>query len=51
MQKLTRRQLETRLRPWLDDNEIAGILARRERMKTEINRLIKVQGASTVVLR
>ena len=51
MQKLTRRQLDTTLRPWLDDNEIAGIIARRERMKTEINRLIKERGASAVVLR
>ena len=51
MQQLTRRQLDTRLRPWLDDSEIAGILARRERMKTEINRLIKERGAPAVVLR
>jgi hypothetical protein len=50
MQRLTREQLDTTLRPWLDDKEIAGIIARRERMKTEINRLIKKQGASAVVL-
>jgi hypothetical protein len=51
MQKLTRQQLDTTLRPWLDDSEIAGILARRDRMKTEIDRLIAERGASAVVLR
>ena len=51
MQKLTRQQLDTRLGPWLDDSEIAGILARRDRMRTEIDRLIKERGASAVVLR
>jgi len=51
MQKLSRQQLDTSLRPWLDDNEIAGILARRERMKTEIDRLIAERGASAVVQR
>jgi hypothetical protein len=51
IQKLTRQQLDDRLRPWLDDNEIAGILSRRERMRTEIDRLIAARGVAAVVLK
>ena len=48
---LTRKDLDARLRPWLDENQIAAILDRRERMKTEIDRLIAEKGAAAVVLR
>jgi hypothetical protein len=51
IQKLTRQQLDDRLRSWLDDNEIAGILSRRERMRSEIDRLIAARGAAAVVLK
>ena len=36
MDKLTRQQLDARLRPWLDENEIAAILDRLQRMKADI---------------
>ena len=36
MDKLTRQQLDARLRPWLDDNEIAAILDRLQKMKADI---------------
>ena len=48
---LTRKELEARLRPWLDENQIAAILDRRDRMKAEIDRLIAEKGAAAVVLR
>jgi len=38
MDKLTRKQLDARLRPWLDETEIAAILDRLERMKADIKR-------------
>ena len=34
MDKLTRTQLDAKLRPWLDENEIAAIVDRIQRMKT-----------------
>lgn len=48
---LTRQELEARLRPWLDENQITAILDRRERMKAEVARLIAEKGAAAVVLR
>jgi hypothetical protein len=51
VQSLTRSQLDTALGPWLDANEIANILDRRERMKFEIDRLIAEKGEAAVVLR
>jgi hypothetical protein len=51
VQSLTRSQLESRLGPWLDANEIANILDRRERMKFEIDKLIAEEGEAAVVLR
>ncbi len=51
IQKLTRQQLDARLRPLLDDAEIAGILSRRDRMRAEIDRLIAERGAAAVVLK
>jgi hypothetical protein len=38
IEKLTRKELDAALGPWLDAPEIAGILDRRERMKTLANR-------------
>jgi hypothetical protein len=35
---LTRAQLDTALRPWLDDDQIRAILDRRERMRAAIDR-------------
>jgi hypothetical protein len=51
MQGLTRAQLDARLGAWLDENEIAGIINRRERMKAEIDRLVAERGAAAVFLR
>ena len=48
---LTRRQLDARLRPWLDETQITAILERRDRMKADIDRLIADKGAAAVVLR
>jgi len=48
---LTRKDLDSRLGPWLDGNQIAAVLERRERMKAEIDRLIAERGAAAVVLR
>ena len=48
---LTRKELDARLRPWLDETQIAAILDRRERMKAEIDALIADKGAAAVVLR
>ncbi len=41
MEKLTRAQLDTVLKPWLDENEIAAVVERRERMRAEIKSLPK----------
>jgi hypothetical protein len=38
IEKLTRQQLDAALRTWLDANEIAAILGRRDRMRAEIKR-------------
>jgi hypothetical protein len=51
IQALTRTQLDARLGPWLDENEIAGIIDRRERMKADIDRLVAERGAAAVFLR
>ena len=51
VQGLTRKELDAKLGPWLDKNQIAAILDRRERMKVEIDRLIAEKGAAAVVLR
>jgi hypothetical protein len=51
VQALTRTQLDARLGPWLDENEIAAIIDRRERMKAEIDRLLAEKGAGAVFLR
>jgi hypothetical protein len=48
---LTRKDLDARLRPWLDETQITAILHRRDRMKAEIDRLIAERGAAAVVLR
>jgi hypothetical protein len=48
---LTRTGLDSKLRPWLDEAQITAILARRDRMKAEIDRLIAEKGAAAVVLR
>ena len=47
---LTRKELDAKLRPWLDDDQIASMMGRRERMKGEIDRLIAERGAAAVVL-
>lgn len=44
IEKLTRKQLDDALRPWLDENEIAAILERRERMKADINKPVGQAG-------
>ena len=36
---LTRKELDARLRPWLDEDQITAILVRRDRMKIEIDKL------------
>jgi hypothetical protein len=36
---LTRKELDARLRPWLDEDQITAILVRRDRMKVEIDKL------------
>ena len=51
VQALTRSQLDSRLGPWLDNDEITGILARREKMKAAIDALIADKGAAAVMLR
>ena len=48
---LTRKDLDAKLRPWLDENQITAILERRERMKAEIASLIAEKGVAAVVLR
>jgi hypothetical protein len=39
MEKLTRAQLDTALKPWLDEPEIAAVVERRARMRAEIKSL------------
>jgi uncharacterized protein YgfB (UPF0149 family) len=39
MEKLTRAQLDLALKSWLDENEIAAVVERRERMRAEIKSL------------
>lgn len=51
VQGLTRTQLDARLGPWLDPNEIAAILERREKMKADVDRLVAEKGAAAVFLR
>jgi hypothetical protein len=51
VQGLTRKQLDARLGPWLDENQITAILDRRERMKADIDRLVAERGAGAVFLR
>jgi hypothetical protein len=41
MEQLTRAQLDTALKPWLDDDEIAAVIERREKMRAEIKSLPK----------
>jgi hypothetical protein len=41
MDKLTRKQLDARLGPWLDENEIAAIVDRLQRMKADIKRRLE----------
>jgi len=48
---LTRKDLDARLRPWLDEDQITAMLERRDKMKAEIEKLIAEKGASAVVLR
>jgi hypothetical protein len=48
---LTRKELDARLRPWLDQSQITAIVERRERMKAEIDKLIADRGAAAVLLR
>jgi hypothetical protein len=48
---LTRKDLDARLRPWLDEHQITAMLERRDRMKAEIEKLIADKGAAAVVLR
>jgi hypothetical protein len=48
---LTRKDLDARLRPWLDEQQITAMLERRDRMKAEIEKLIADKGAAAVVLR
>ena len=51
VQALTRSELDARLGTWLDDSQIAAIVGRRDRMKTEIDKLIATRGEAAVVLR
>ena len=48
---LTRKELDAKLGPWLDEKQIGAILDRRERMKAAIDGLIAEKGAAAVVLR
>jgi hypothetical protein len=48
---LTRKELDAKLGPWLDEKQIGAILDRRERMKAAIDALIADKGAAAVVLR
>jgi hypothetical protein len=48
VQGLTRKELDAKLGPWLDEPQVAAILDRRERIRSEINRLI-ARGAAAVV--
>jgi len=48
---LTRKELDTKLGPWLDEKQISAILDRRERMKAAIDALIAERGTAAVVLR
>jgi hypothetical protein len=48
---LTRKELDAKLGPWLDEKQIEAILDRRERMKAAIDALIADKGAAAVVLR
>jgi hypothetical protein len=41
MEKLTRPQLDMVLKSWLEEDEIAAILLRRDRMSAEIKSLLK----------
>ena len=41
MEKLTRAQLDAALKPWLDSNEIAAIVERRDKMRAAIKVLPK----------
>jgi hypothetical protein len=48
---LTRKELDAKLGPWLDEKQIGAVLDRRERMKAAIDALIADKGAAAVVLR
>ena len=41
IERLTREELDTALRAWLDESQIKAILDRREKMKAEISLLPK----------
>ena len=41
MADLTRSRIDTALAPWLSKNEIDALIARREKMKAEIESLAK----------
>jgi hypothetical protein len=48
---LTRKEFDSKLGSWLDEKQITAILERREKMKTEIDRLIAEKGEAAVMLR
>ena len=50
IQALTRQDLDRALGPWLDDGAISAMLARRARMDTAIEKLVKKKGRSIVVV-
>lgn len=41
IESLTRKQLDTVLGPWLDDDQIAALVERREKMKAEVKLLLR----------
>ena len=51
IQGLTSAQLDAKLGPWLDENQITAILDRRERMEAEIDGLVAERGTAAVLLR
>jgi hypothetical protein len=50
MQTLTRESLTQTLGGWLDDNPIAAIIARRDAMAGEIDKLIAKKGRALVLI-
>jgi len=50
MKALTRADLDRALGPWLDEDAIGAIVARRDRMAADIDKLVSKKGAAAVIV-